>query len=358
MATIERGSPTAERGGASAFADFVAGLTAARSRHALADRCVAGLKDLVPSSATSVDLVDANGQGGETLAATGVSDYFLARYEQIGRRVDPLLRSAVLGRCTVDNRSLMSPDRWCSLPVYRDVFSLHRLTNVLYAPVIAGDEVVATIDIGRDDALGPFTDHELSLIQAVAAVMGAIYATLNERDRLVRERDLFSGALDICDEPVVATDAEGGRRHLNVAARRLLARLDPNGPGLDELLLRSSGDARALVAERTVRLADGRSAVLACRSALVDGLPGVLVSFPRLLEAADERLTEVVESTLTPRERQVARLVARGLRDAEVADALALSPHTVKQHLKAVYRKLGVRSRVALARLAQDQPER
>jgi DNA-binding CsgD family transcriptional regulator/GAF domain-containing protein len=343
---------------ASAFARYVAQLTAARSLGKLATRCVSELQELVPSSATSLDLVDSTGQMGETLAATGVSDYFLARYEQVGRRADPILHSALVDQRTVDNRALMSPDRWCSLPVYRDVFSLHRLTNVAYAPVVAHGQVVATIDVGRDDTLGPFSEQELDLVQAVAATVGAAYAALTERERLIRERDLLSAALDICDEPVVATDAEGGHRHLNVAARRLLARLDRHGPGLDELLPRSSTGARSLVAERTVRLADGRSTMLACRSALVEGSPGVLISFPRLLEPADECLGEVVESVLTPRERDVARLVARGLRDAEVADALALSPHTVKQHLKSIYRKVGVRSRVALARLARSEPER
>jgi DNA-binding CsgD family transcriptional regulator len=351
----ERETSGAPPGRAAAFAYLAARLTSAHTLEDLASECVTGLKDLMPSSATSLDRVGANGHGGQTLASTGVSDYFLAKYEQIGRQADPLLRTAMRGRCAVDNRALMSPDRWRELPVYRDVFSLHRLTNVVYAPVIVRGEVVATINVGRDDSLGPFDEHEVELINAAAVVAGASFTALDERDQLIRERDLLSAALDICDEPVVATDSHRGRRHLNVAARRLLARLDPQGPGLDELLLRSDADARTLVAERHVRLADGRSAVLSCRSALVENLPGVLVSFPRLLDSRDDRLGELVESSLTPREREVARLVARGLRDAEVADALALSPHTVKQHVKSVYRKLGVRSRVALARLVQQR---
>jgi DNA-binding CsgD family transcriptional regulator len=54
---------------------------------------------------------------------------------------------------------------------------------------------------------------------------------------------------------------------------------------------------------------------------------------------------------LTEREIAVARLAADGMRDREIADALCVTVHTVKQHLKNSYRKSGVRSRVELARI-------
>ena len=57
----------------------------------------------------------------------------------------------------------------------------------------------------------------------------------------------------------------------------------------------------------------------------------------------------------TTREREVLRLVAQGLRTSEVAAALGLSPRTVDVHLRAIYRKLGVRSRTAATRVAIAQ---
>lgn len=53
---------------------------------------------------------------------------------------------------------------------------------------------------------------------------------------------------------------------------------------------------------------------------------------------------------LTPRELQVASLVIDELTDAEIGRTLHVSPHTVRQHLKNIYRKLEVRSRVGLTR--------
>lgn len=55
--------------------------------------------------------------------------------------------------------------------------------------------------------------------------------------------------------------------------------------------------------------------------------------------------------TLTPQELQVARSVAGGLNNGEVAMALFVSRKTVEAHLTRIYRKLGVRSRTGLARL-------
>ncbi|WP_371402690.1 LuxR C-terminal-related transcriptional regulator [Kribbella sp. NBC_00662] len=53
---------------------------------------------------------------------------------------------------------------------------------------------------------------------------------------------------------------------------------------------------------------------------------------------------------LTDGERAVAELVAQGLTNREVAARMFLSPHTVSFHLRKVYRKLGIRSRVELTR--------
>ena len=55
---------------------------------------------------------------------------------------------------------------------------------------------------------------------------------------------------------------------------------------------------------------------------------------------------------LTESELAVVRLVARGLTNREVAERLFLSPHTVGQHLRHVFSKLDINSRVELARLA------
>jgi DNA-binding NarL/FixJ family response regulator len=54
-------------------------------------------------------------------------------------------------------------------------------------------------------------------------------------------------------------------------------------------------------------------------------------------------------SHLTSREREVASLVAQGHRYKEVAQQLRISEHTLKNHVRNIYDKLNVRTRVQLA---------
>jgi DNA-binding CsgD family transcriptional regulator len=55
---------------------------------------------------------------------------------------------------------------------------------------------------------------------------------------------------------------------------------------------------------------------------------------------------------MTKSELAVAQLVVNGLTNREIADRLFVSPHTVNTHLRNVFAKLEVNSRVDLTRLA------
>jgi len=58
---------------------------------------------------------------------------------------------------------------------------------------------------------------------------------------------------------------------------------------------------------------------------------------------------------LTDSELAVARLVAQGLTNREVAEQLFVSPHTVSSHLRSIFAKLEINSRLALARIAGER---
>ena len=62
-----------------------------------------------------------------------------------------------------------------------------------------------------------------------------------------------------------------------------------------------------------------------------------------------------VAGMLTPREIEIVRMVAAGLRNKEIADKLFISEGTVKIHLHHIYEKLQLDGRVELALYAQDK---
>jgi DNA-binding CsgD family transcriptional regulator len=97
-----------------------------------------------------------------------------------------------------------------------------------------------------------------------------------------------------------------------------------------------------------------------------DALRAALATFEELAtpiwaERTRGELARIPERTsgteLTPTEERIARLAADGLTNKEIADRTFLSPKTVEVNLTRVYRKLGVRSRTALAgRFAAESP--
>ncbi len=67
-----------------------------------------------------------------------------------------------------------------------------------------------------------------------------------------------------------------------------------------------------------------------------------------------------VLAELSEREREVLLHLMGGTRVATIADKLFISPHTVRNHLKAIYRKLGVKSQIELIEMVrgiEKQPE-
>ncbi|VXC60807.1 response regulator transcription factor [Sphingomonas sp. AX6] len=150
----------------------------------------------------------------------------------------------------------------------------------------------------------------------------------------------------------------------------------PERTGLDVLrTLRNRGDNRPVI------LLTGGINDLASREAMQLGVNGIVIksTAPRdLLTCLDvvsqgrrwldqEVMQRAMDLAMSPdavrdpmeilssRERAVATLVQRGLRNKEIADELGLTEGTVKVHLHKVFDKLSIRSRAELILLSKGQ---
>ncbi|TDC21761.1 response regulator transcription factor [Streptomyces sp. 8K308] len=117
--------------------------------------------------------------------------------------------------------------------------------------------------------------------------------------------------------------------------------------GAGGFLLKDS-DATALIAAvRTVAAGEGTIAPAVTRRLIAEFARASPV--PRAPAADPTRL-----ATLTPREREVLAHVGAGLANAQIAERLGMAEATVKTHVSRILHKLGLRSRVQAAVLAQE----
>lgn len=161
------------------------------------------------------------------------------------------------------------------------------------------------------------------------------------------------------DAPGMIVLGPGGEvESLTESAERWLSLLPPEHPGPDAVLpspiqavaLRARG---ALAGEggdvprARVRLASGRW--LTVHAAALQGTDpprtAIMLEPTRRAELA---AIVVALYELTERERQVTELLVRGLPIDEIAQGLWLSRHTIRDHVKAIYSKVGVSSRPEL----------
>ncbi len=314
---------------------FARALARANTIEDLTRSLYSGIGAVLDSVIVGFDLLDPGTHQLRSTSGQGVSTFFLAKYDHVAREADPVLQQAITSRRLAYNLAMMSEAQWRDLPLYRDVFSLHRMTGLIYAPIVIEDKVVATLNLGR---AAPFTPQELEDAADLADLIAALMASLQRRAHVEHELELYREALDLVSESIVISDVRNAARYANKAARRVLGQQPADAMGFDEALIevqtRGRQSGKGFI-QRSVAVDDG----------------GALVSFLGSGPGLDI-LPEWIRHCATEREAAVILLVARGLRDAEIAAALQLSVHTVKGYLRDIFKKTGVRSRVELARIA------
>lgn len=208
------------------------------------------------------------------------------------------------------------------------------------------------------DGAGRFTPAEMDFASSVGALFG----------RGLRS-GLVAGAVQTVAGPdgpaVLVVDGAGEVVQAGAGAEARLA--DLGGPGCGPLpfsLVALVGAARRYAAGRFDRLPRTRLRTRSGQWVVAHASPlasrdgsgtDVVVTIE---EARPPEIVPLVVAAfgLTPREQDVVRMVLQGHGTTEIAAALHLSGYTVQDHLKAVFAKVGVRSRRELtARVFFDQ---
>ncbi|RFS84195.1 GAF domain-containing protein [Actinomadura spongiicola] len=317
----------------------------------------------VPSFAYGLYLFDRRTGRPRASSVRGLSRFYAHRYEQFGRALDPVLRGALAAGRAWDDSLVRPPDRWREAPIVQGLFRHYDMAHVMCAPLISGGEVIGTINFARNGTEPAFDDGDRRRATVAARMFQAAVAATDLVAAIDAERAAWLGALEASGQAIVVTDLDRAERHANRAARALLDAADGAWPSLDaaidggestrRLTVRPpANDAANDTANDAVKDAgaDGLATGITVTSAPLPERPSLIVSILSA-ESRTAALAPAVRRLLTEREAAIAELVAAGKRDHEIAGSLHISPNTVKHHLKSIYQKLGVRSRVELAAL-------
>ncbi|WP_329375956.1 helix-turn-helix transcriptional regulator [Streptomyces sp. NBC_01351] len=202
------------------------------------------------------------------------------------------------------------------------------------------------------------------------ALLADLSRPLAERLRTFARPPSSARGTDSPAPGLILFDESGEAMSANDEARHHLARL-PKGPSFPTPLglklpiwvIGTALQARAIAdgqdrgsARVRIRTTEGRW--LTCHASCLtgpDGRPGPVALVIEPATPADLAVLVAEAYGLTPRELQITQLTARGMTTAEIATALFISPHTVRDHLKTIFTKADVSSRGALvARLFTD----
>jgi DNA-binding CsgD family transcriptional regulator len=232
-----------------------------------------------------------------------------------------------------------------AVPVLLEAFGGPELARVLPAdrPAAAADLIEAQLAAGESAAA------EATLARAHASAVRAGTAPAVAATGIAQAAILLA-----LGRPTDAVDAA-------VAARDAATAL----PMLSARTLLAEGQARAAAEDRS-----GAVGALTAAEAAFDGF-GALRGrdqAARELRRLGHRVLRPARTAdgnpLTAREREIAELVAAGRTNREIAEQLVLSIRTIEAHLRNIYGKLDVRSRVELghaltrARTASTPPDR
>lgn len=269
-------------------------------------------------------------------------DRDFAKYSDLARRRVPV--------STLHRETHGEPDR---SPRYRNLHRSMGFGAELRSVFRAGETCWGIVTLVRAEDQGDFSDQEVAFAARISDHLGH-----GLRGALLREV-AATGPADRAPGVIVLGE-DGTVRSLTDQAQFWLEQFPSDrGTGLQLPAAVHAVAQRALAPDRpglavppyaSVRLVSGQWLTLHAAPLLAGGTdPGTVAVTLAPAGAAELEPLRLALYDLTPREREIARLLTRGVTNDEIAKALWISRYTVKDHAKAVYAKLGIRGRAELS---------
>ena len=257
------------------------------------------------------------------------------------------------GRSPVDSLGVATKGELASSPRYQEILAPMDLGDELRAALVVGSKCWGFMCLHRERSSPNFAPAEATFLARLTPHLaeGLRTALLIGDARVGSLAPEGPGLVLLGDDLSVAAVTPAAEGWLSEVAKS-------DWPGSLELpgavyavaarllaLERGGHELTDLMPRTRLRTASGRWLVLHAsrlRAASAEGQIAVIFEEARPAEIAPL----IVDAYgLTKREGEITQLVARGLSTAEVSEELHITPNTVRDHFKAIFDKVGVRSR-------------
>lgn len=241
--------------------------------------------------------------------------------------------------------------------LYNEVYRAVAIEQQALISLQKHDETAVCITLHR--ASRAFSDRECALLEALRPHLIQAYDNARCFSQLQHDAAL-NRTLRETDAPRVLVIAQGRIVFCSHNARRILCRCfgDVGSRVPEQIadwLRKQNDDPLEIAAPLRLRCAD--SVVTVRRNGA--GEDGVLLTLeenappsPQLRSSNTSALETLMSLDLTARQSEVLLRLARGCNNAQIAQQMYVSAHTVRHHLEAIYQKLGVGNRNAAAQHA------
>ena len=297
-------------------------------RETVLEAVTGALERLVPYSSAVYLAMDSCGFRRKGHLLQGVGERELAAFTEHYAAIHPFTRSGWIHHANAAARltDFVPAYRLPDTEYGRDFMAMGPFSWETGVILQAQGDMVGALCLHRRKPERDFTDREILVVNSLAPHLARV---LNHFDLL---DDIRNGRI-ASDAGILALGPEGEATLNPVAAKMLkeapglLSGGIPGGPS--PVVLESAGVRYRL---RSTLGGPGKGRIL-----LFEPLP------------QSETVSQKMASwNLTDRQREILLHLMRGASNREIAETLALSEETVKDHLKAVYDKAGVKNRTTL----------
>jgi DNA-binding CsgD family transcriptional regulator len=297
-------------------------------------------------------------------------------YKDSFYQYSPLLKQAISSSQTVlkigDSISLRD---WETLDFYNDFMRPQHLYWELFLTLRWKNNLEGMITLWRSKKQPDYEDKEFLKAARLASHLGVVVHNICLISRISNRESHLLSADETDDEGFLWLDHKFTPSFFNAKAKEICLQLSGKIPydtsdlekgefPIPSCIIKDCSDLLDLVKteeqpilspkERTVFTGSGKEFRIECsliwKADQINSMPNFMVT---LSDLSDEKKLETTLQTrfqLSRRELDVIYYLTRGLSDDEIGEKLYISMQTAHTHIKNIYKKLGVKSRIELYR--------